>query len=76
MVRINVEIDAEEGQDVTAIDAPGAFLPDDIDKYVIVILENEMVDAMLDIDKDVYGKCVIHGKNGEKQMYVCLGKAM
>ena len=35
-----------------------------------------MVDAMLEIDKDVYGKYVIHGNNGEKQMYVRLSKAM
>ena len=35
-----------------------------------------MVDAMLEIDKEIYRKYVIHGKNKEKHMYVCLSKAM
>ena len=59
------EIDATEGQDLAVIDAPGAFLTSDIDKEVIVILENEMVYTMLEIDKDLYRKYVIHGKNGK-----------
>ena len=58
------------------IDAPGAFLTADMDEEVILILENEMVDAVLEIDKDIYGKYVIHGKNGKKHMYVRLSKAM
>ena len=44
------------------IDELGAFLISDMEKEVIVILENEMVDAMLEIDKDVSEKYVIHGK--------------
>ena len=36
------------------IDTPRVFLTADMDEEVIVILENEMVDAMLEIDKDVY----------------------
>ena len=36
------------------IDTPRVFLTADMDKEVIVILENEMVGAMLEIDKDVY----------------------
>ena len=58
------------------IDAPVLFLTSDMDKEVIVLLENETVYAMLEIDKDVYKKYVIHGKNEKKHMYVCLGKAM
>ena len=62
-VLITAAIDMTEGRDVAVIDAPGAFLTSDMDKEVIVILENKMVDAMLEIDKDIYGKCVIHGNN-------------
>ena len=69
-------IDAEEGRDVSVIDAPGAFLTADMDEDVIVILENEMVSAMLEIDKEIYGKYFIYGKNGKKHMYVRLRKAM
>ena len=35
-----------------------------------------MVDAMLEIDKDVYNEYVINGKNEKIHMYVRLGKAM
>ena len=45
------------------IDAPVSFLTADMDKEVIVLLENETVYAMLEIEKDVYKKYVIHGKN-------------
>ena len=70
MILITTSIDATEGRYVAVIDAPGAFLIADMDKEVIVILENEMVDAMLEIDKETYRKYVIHRKNGEKHMYV------
>ena len=75
-VLVTAEIDATEGRDVSVIDAPGAFLTSDMDEEVIVVLENEMAGAILEIDRDVYRKCVIHGKNGEKHMYVRLSKAM
>ena len=49
---------------------------DDMDEEVILILENEMVDAMLEIDNELYKKYVIYRKNGKKRMYVRLSKAM
>ena len=49
---------------------------DDMDEEVILILENEMVDAMLEIDNELYEKYVIYRKNGKKRMYVRLSKAM
>ena len=73
-VLITATIDVIEGRDVAMIDA--SFLTADMDEEGIVILENEMVDAMLEIDKDTYEKYVIHGKNIKKHMYVCLSKAM
>ena len=45
------------------MDAPGAFLTTDMDKELIIILENEMVNVMLEIDKEVYSKYVINRKN-------------
>ena len=35
-----------------------------------------MVGAMLEIDKEIYRKYVIHKKNEKKHMYVRLSKAM
>ena len=51
MVLVTTEIYATEGQDVARIDAPGLFLRAYMDKEVIVILENKMVDKMLKIDR-------------------------
>ena len=58
------------------IDFSGAFLTAEMDKEVIVISENEMFDAMLEIDKEIYRKYVIHRKKRKKQRYVCLSKTM
>ena len=52
---ITAAIDFTEGRDVSVIDAPGAFLTADMDKEVILILENEMVDVMLEIDREYMG---------------------
>ena len=37
----------------------------DMEKEVIVILENEMVDTMLEIYREIYGEYVIYTKNGK-----------
>ena len=69
-------IDVTEGRDVATIDVSRAFLTADMDKEVMIILENETVDAMLEIDKEIYGKYIRYGRNGKIHMYVCLSKAM
>ena len=61
-VLITTDIYPSEGQDVAVIDAPGAFLTADMDEEVKLILENEMVDAMLEIDRKICEKYVIYGK--------------
>ena len=76
LVLITAAIDAAEGWDVSMIDAPGSFLTADMDEEVIVILDNNMVDAVLEIDRKIYGKYVIYGGNEKKHMYVRLSKAM
>ena len=65
-VLIAAGIYATEGRGVSVIDAPGAFLMADMDEEVMVILENEMVDAIFEIDKEIYGKYFICEKKGEK----------
>ena len=67
-VLVTAAINEIEGRDVAVIETPGAFLTADMDKEVIVILENEMVNAMLETDKEVYRKYVIHGKNKKKHV--------
>ena len=48
------------------IESPRALQTSDMKEKVIVILDNEMVDTMLEIDKDIYGIYVILGKNEKK----------
>ena len=62
MVPIIVAMDTTENQDITVIYAPGALLTADMDKDVIMILENEMVDTMIEIDSNLYKKYIIYGK--------------
>ena len=69
-------IGTSESREVSVIYALEAFLMADIDKVVTVILENDMVDMMLEIDRKIYGKYVIYGENGKTHMYVCLSKAI
>ena len=58
------------------IDSSGAFLESYIDKVVIVILEKDMVDTMIEIDRKIYEKYVIYRENGKKHIYVRFRKAM
>ena len=51
------------------IEAPRALQTSDMKEKVIVILDNEMVDTMLEIDKDIYGIYVILGKNEKKHVH-------
>lgn len=48
---------------MAVINAPGAFLtaPQD-DEEIIIILQKEMVDAMLDIDRDAYRQYIVERK--------------
>ena len=73
-VLITTTIDTAENQDVAVIDNPGTFLTSDQDEEVIVILEKDMVDAMLEIDAELYRKYVINGQNGKIYLFVHLNK--
>ena len=75
-VIITATIDTTEVWDVSVADSRRAFLTADMDEEVIVISENKMVDAMLEIDRKIYGKYVIYGGNVKKHMYFRISKAM
>jgi hypothetical protein len=66
-------IDALEGRDV--LDVPSAFMQADMDELVHVRFTGKMVDLLLEIDRDMYGPCVVkEGK--ETVMNVKLLKAL
>jgi hypothetical protein len=68
-------IDALEGRDVTVIDVPGAFMQADMDELVHERFTGKLVDLLLEIDRNMYGPCVVkEGK--ETVVYVELLKAL
>jgi hypothetical protein len=74
-VFLTTVIDALEGRDVAVIDVPGAFMQADMDELVQVRFTGKMVDLLLEIDRNMYGPCVVkEGK--ETVMYVELLKAL
>ena len=62
-VLVTAAIYATKDRDIAVINTPVVLLMDGMDEEVIAILENEMVDAMLEIDRKIYGKYIIYGKN-------------
>ena len=68
-------VDAWESWKVAVLDVPGDFMQVDMDKLVHVRFEGEMVDKLLEIDKDLYESYVTEEK-GTKVMYVELLKAL
>ena len=70
MVLITAAIEVTEGRNVAVIDAPGALLTADMDEEVIVILENEMANAMLEIDMEMYERYVIYGVNEKTHVHL------
>ena len=68
LVLTTAAIGTSESREVSVIYALEAFLMADIDKVVTVILENDMVDMMLEIDRKIYGKYVIYG---ETEKHTC-----
>ena len=62
-VLITAAIDEIEVLSVAVINAPGVFLAADMEKEVIVVLEKNMVDAMLEINRKIYGKYIIYREN-------------
>ena len=52
-------IDALEGRDIAVVDVPGEFMQADMDELVHVCFTGKMVDLLLEIDKHMYGPCVV-----------------
>ena len=74
-VFLTAVIDALENQDIAVLDVPGAFMQADIDELVHVRFTGEMVNMLLQIDKEMYSEYVMMEK-GEQVMYMELLKAL
>ena len=74
-VFLTAVIDALENRDVTVLDVPRAFMQADIDELVHMRFTGEMVNMILQIDKDMYKDYVMMEK-GEQVMYMELLKAL
>jgi Reverse transcriptase (RNA-dependent DNA polymerase)/Zinc knuckle len=74
-VMLSCVIDAHENRDVATVDIPGAFMHADMEDLVHMRLEGEMVDLLISIDKDKYGKFA-YNSGGKETLYVRLNKAL
>ena len=74
-VFLTAVIDASENRDVAVLDVPGAFMQADIDELVHVRFTGEMVNMLLQIDKEINKDYVVMEK-GEQVMYMELLKAL
>ena len=74
-VFLSAVIDALENRDVAVLDVPGAFMKADINELVHVRFTGEMVNMLLQIDKEMYKDYVVMEK-GEQVMYMELLKAL
>ena len=74
-VLLTAVIDALENRDVAVLDVPGAFMQADIDELVHVRFTGEMVNMLLQINKEMYKEYVVMEK-GEQVMYMELLKAL
>ena len=70
-------IDALEGRSVWYVDLPGAFLQAAIDRLTHVIIRGELVEQMLEVDRELYEPYVTYDpKTGEKILYLELLMAL
>ena len=74
-VFLTAVIDALENRDVAVLDVPGAFMQADINELVHVRFTGEMVNMLLQIDKEMYKDYIVMEK-GEQVMYMELLKAL
>ena len=63
-------IDATGRRDVTAVDAPGAFLKAPMDEDVTLVLNGLLVTVMKSVDPKLYAKYMLRGRKGEEKLYV------
>lgn len=68
-------VDAHENRDVATLDVPGAYLHADMNEFVLLKLEGQMVDYMVEASPETYGPFV-EIINGKKVLYLQLLKAL
>ena len=58
------------------MDIPSAFLHANNDEHSIVLLEGKVVQLLVQLQPEIYRKCVTTGKNGETMLHIKLLKAL
>ena len=72
---ITLVINAHEQRDVTICNIAGTYLHEDMDDFMTMKLEGEMVDMMAKVSSEKYSKYVRYEK-GKKVLYLRLLKAL
>ena len=72
---ITAAIDAAEKRSVASCDITGAFLKADMDDFVLIVLYDKEIDALIQAN-DMYKKYIQILNNGKRILYLKLQKAM
>ena len=72
---LTAAIDAYEGKSIATCDITGAFLKADMKEFVLIVLRNNEIDALIQTNKK-YKKYIKVLDNGKRLLYLQLIKAM
>ena len=72
---LTAAIDASENRYIATCDITGAYLKADMDEFVLIVLHDKEMDALVQANK-IYTKHVHKYPNGKKVIYLQLNKAM
>jgi len=73
---LSLAIDAKEKRHVAICDVEGAYLHSDMDEFVLMVVEGDMVDILVQANPARYERFVYTTKSGKKLLYVRLQKAL
>ena len=69
-------VDTHECRAVTMLDIKNAFLNDENDEYVLMLLRGKLAELLVKVNPSLYRKYVITPKQGVTMLYVNLTKAL
>ena len=58
------------------MDIPGAFLQEENDKFILMLLRGKLAEMMVRVNPELYGRYIITSPQGQPMLYVKLNKAL
>jgi len=73
---LSCAIDTKENRYVVVSDIPGAFLHEDMEENVHMLLQGTLAEMIMKLDPSMYRKHIWYNKKGKPMLYVQLKKAL